>query len=55
MSNPPHPTEHEQRGWEVKGERTPPHNRQPKPDRLGPALVGIVLVALIVAVLLLLL
>lgn len=34
---------------------TPPHDRKAKPDRLGPALVAIVLVALIVAVLLLLL
>jgi len=55
MSIPPHPTEHEESGWEVKGERTPRHGRPAKPDRLGPALVGLVLVALVVAVLLLLL
>ena len=54
MSTPPRPAEHEQSSWEVQGERAPRHGRQARPDRLGPALVGIVLVALIVALLILL-
>ena len=45
----------EQEQWEVQGERTPRRGRHAKPDRLGPALVAIVLVALVVAVLLVLL
>jgi hypothetical protein len=44
-----------QEQWEAPGDPTPRRGRQTKPDRLGPALVAIVLVALVVAVLLVLL
>jgi hypothetical protein len=51
MSVPPRTTS----GWEVEGEPPPPAHRHAKSDRLGLALVAIVLVALIAAVLLLVL
>ena len=51
MSVPPRSTG----GWEAEGEQSPPPHRAPRSDRLGIALVAIVLVALAVAVLLLLL
>ena len=54
MSTPPRPVKPEQTEWEVQGERAPRRGRPAKPDRLGPALVVIVLVALIVALLLVL-
>jgi hypothetical protein len=53
MSVPPSPTERPRKDWEVTGERPTPPARRTRPDKAGAALVGIVLVALLVAVVLL--
>ena len=55
MSVPPRPTEHPRADWEVTGERRTQSARRPRSDKLGLALVAIVLVAVLVAVLLLVL
>ncbi len=51
MSVPPQPTPRDSAEWEVAGER-PAHTRA---DKTGPVLVGLVLVAILVALVLLLL
>jgi hypothetical protein len=53
MSVPPPPTPRDPADWEVTGERPTRSARQTRPDKTGLALVGIVLVALLVALALL--
>jgi hypothetical protein len=54
MSVPPR-TENDEAGWEVSGERPHRPGRRENPDKLGLAIVALVLVAVFVAVLILLL
>jgi hypothetical protein len=53
MSVPPRPTQGPPSNWEVAGEQPSRSARQPRSDKAGLALVGVVLVALLVAVVLL--
>jgi hypothetical protein len=53
MAVPPRPTERNPNDWEVAGERPTSSARQSRTDRAGLALVGLVLVAVLVALLLL--
>ena len=53
MSVPPRPTERDPANWEVAGERPTRAARHSRPDKAGLALVGIVLVAILVALVLL--
>jgi hypothetical protein len=49
MSVPPR-TERDQSGWEVAGDQPVKGRRHERPDRLGLAMVAIVLIAVVVAV-----
>jgi hypothetical protein len=53
MSVPPRTTDNEPAGWEVAGEQPARRGRAPKPDRMGSALVSLVVIALVVGLLLL--
>jgi hypothetical protein len=53
MSVPPRPTERNPADWEVAGERPTRSARHSRPDKAGLALVGLVLVAILVALVLL--
>jgi len=49
MAIPPRPTERNPADWEVTGEHPTRSARRSTPDRAGPALVGLALVAALVA------
>ncbi len=53
MSVPPRPSERAPADWNVAGERPTRSAQRTKPDKVGLGLVGLVLVALLVALVLL--